>query len=251
MSDLPNTDRTDAPPVPDLALDADERRQPYLKVFGPDIGVHEHALSGQGLLIGRAQEANIRLPHQAVRECHAILICAGGEYRIRDGGAGEGFLVNKQRRIEHKLRHGDTVQIGNYIIQYRTHRPLRGSERAVNQAKLLLRTEYALLPSAMRLRYRTLAVSTDEVFRTGDTLKVGHGGILVPTETPTDETVCLELQLSWPNGTARSFVGENMGTLEVENLHWLCVKLHTVPGERREQLVQRGTPGPWVDVLET
>lgn len=225
---------------------------PYLKVFGPDIGVFEfNLLNRETTLIGRSPAADIRLPHARVEPDHAAIVLEEDEYILRDKGTDAGTVVNGARTEAHVLQHGDSVQIGLYLLQFRTHATLPGADAAAQQAKLLLRAPYSLLPSTMRMRYRCLKAAPERLFRTGDTLKVGHGGLLVPTDAPLVDTLCLEIQLAWPNGTVRRFLGENVGPITAKGTHWMCLKLHRVSRELHEKTVAEGEPGEWVTVLAT
>jgi pSer/pThr/pTyr-binding forkhead associated (FHA) protein len=225
--------------------------QPYLKVFGPDIGVFDYDLPQAPIVIGRSEDAELRLPHPRVSETHATINYANGKFIISDSGSELGFTVNKKRVESHILRHGDSVQISLYVLQFRTHPALPGATAAAAKAKLLLRAEYGVLPSTIRLRYRTLAAAPEEIFKAGDTLRVGHGGLLIPTSSLPEDSLCLELHLAWPTQVSKRFLGENMGAVEEEGMHWMCVKLHSVTKTVYEATVGRGEPGPWVDVIAT
>ena len=87
-------------------------RNPYLKVFGPDIGVLEVELREKPVTVGRADDADIRLPHPEVSRAHARIIYNHDRYTLEDVGSSHGTIVNRQRVSTHPLTHGDTVQIG-------------------------------------------------------------------------------------------------------------------------------------------
>lgn len=224
---------------------------PYLKVFGPDTGVFDFFLPYGSVTIGRSDHADIWLPHHTVSRVHATISLDDGEYVLEDANSNYGTLVNNKRVQSHILKHGDSVQISLYVLQFRTHPTLPGASSAAAKAKLLLRTKFCLLPSTMRLKFRTLEVSPREIFRPGDTLKIGHGGLLIPTSVAPGNTVCLELQLFWPNHQSKRYLGEVMGVFEEESTHWMCVKLHAVPKEVHEAIVNAGQPGLWADVMAT
>jgi hypothetical protein len=254
---LTSTDQTDygaATQTPDRSPDGAAAlpvTKPYLKVFGPDVGVFEYELPARLVTIGRSPEADIQLPNPRVSRAHATITCEADGFVLQDAGSTAGTVVNGQPTDRHELRHGDTIQIGLYILEFRTHGVLPGAVEAAAQAKLLLRGKYCLLPSIMRLRYRPLSIAPKEVFRTGDTLKIGHGGLLIPTANPPGDSLCLELQLSWPTGAARCYLGEVVGVVEKQGIHWICVKLHTVPKHTHEATVDAGQPGTWVEVVAT
>jgi len=253
---------TAAEAMPDVAAEAQlaelsedgveqSTRGPYLKVFGPDTGVFDFYLPYGSVTIGRSDHADIWLPHHTVSRVHATVALDDGEYVLEDANSNYGTLVNNKRVESHVLQHGDSIQISLYVLQFRTHSAVPGASAAAARAKLLLRSKFCLLPSTMRLRYRTLEVSPREIFRPGDTLKVGHGGLLVATNVPPSDTVCLELQLFWPNQKSRRYLGEVMGVFPEGETHWMCVKLHMVPKEAHEAIVDAARPGLWADVPAT
>jgi len=221
-----------------------------VKVFGPDIGVVEFALGDKTLAIGRADTADIRLPDPRVSRAHARIAYQEGQYLLEDVGSSGGTTVNRKRVETHVLRHGDTAQIGAYVLQFRTHRELRGATAAARQARLLLHSEFSVLPSGIQLRFRRLETPPREIFTSGDTLRIGQSGLLIPTTTSMDDCVCLELQLSWGADTKTTcYLGEVMGVVEEDGVHWMCVKLHTVSRQTHESAVRAGYPGPWLEAL--
>ncbi len=225
--------------------------RPYLQVFGPDTGVFEYNLGEGVITIGRSDNAHVRLPHNSVSRVHALLAYREGQYVIEDAGSNYGVVVNSKRIQQHALQHGDTVQISLYVLQFRTHPVPAGASAASARAKFLLRTEFCMLPSTMRLRFRPLNANPKEVFRSGDTLRVGHGGLLIPTTSSPGDTICLELSLCWPSQQTKCYLGEVMGVVEESDLFWLCVKLHSVPPEMHAAVLEGGDPGEWVNVRAT
>ena len=257
--DEPNSEFDRAQIEPELLteLDASESavdqppNRPYLQVFGPDTGVFDFYLPYGSVTVGRSNHADIWLPHHTVSRVHATISLDANEYVLEDANSNYGTIVNNRRIESHVLRHGDNIQISLYVIQFRTHPALPGASAAAAKAKMLLRSKFCLLPSSMRLKFRTLEVAPREVFRPGDTLKIGHGGLLIPSATPPGDTVCLELQLFWPNNKSKRYLGEIMGVIPGEATHWICIKLHTVPPEVHETIVTAAHPGPWSDVVAT
>lgn len=224
---------------------------PYLKIFGPDIGVFETTLSDKPIRIGRSPNSDVRLPHPKVSRTHAEIRCENGEYTVVDVGSSHGTVVNRRKTKSCALRHGDTIQIGLYLLQFRTHPTPPGAAAAAAEARILLRSDYCMLPSTMRLRYRTLDVAPRNTFQTGDTMRIGHGGMLIPTEDSPGECVCLELDLTWPGDVSKRYLGEVVGVIPHNPIEWMCVKLHSVPQSTHDSTVTFGRPGPWINVLAT
>lgn len=225
--------------------------RPHLQGFGPGTGPFEFELGHTSVTIGRSDLADIQLPHHTVSRIHASVALCGGEYVIEDANSAFGTIVNGQPMERHVLRHGDSIQISLYVLQYRTHTPVPGAAAAAQKAKALLRMEFCLLPSTMRLKYRVMEITPRDVFKTGDTLKVGNGGLLIPTTQPPPEGVCLELRLFWPNDQNKRYLGEILGTIPGDTCEWLCVKLHSVPKEIHRLIVSAAKHGDWLDVAPT
>ena len=252
MTDQSLAASTAAPPpaVPDKSAEV-PAESPYLKAFGPDIGVIEHELTEKTVTIGRSDEADLRLPDQKVSRRHATVTFSEGKYTLEDGGSKSGTKVNRKAIKSHVLSHGDSIQIGSYVMQYRTHQALPGATAAAKKAKSLLHSQFSLLPSGIQLRFRTLATGPGEVFASGDTLRIGQSGLLVPVSTSPGDCACLELHLRWSGERLKRYLGEIVGVIEEESTHWMCVKLHTVSRELYESTVNSGPPGEWVEVVSS
>ena len=236
-----------ATPAPGAA----SQQRPYLKTFGPDIGVIEFELSDKTVTIGRAAEADVRLPDPMVSRTHARVTCSEGKYTLEDVGSSGGTTVNRKPIQSHLLNHGDSARIGPYVLQYRCHQALPGAAAAAEHAKRLLHSQFSVLPSGIQLQYRTLETAPEVIFQSGDTLRIGQAGLLIPTATPPGDCACLELGLSWSGGRTKQYLGEIVGVIEEESTHWMCVKLHTVSQEKYRKTVDAGQPGKWVDVAST
>jgi phosphoserine phosphatase RsbU/P len=87
-----------------------------LTIKGPNPG-QRFALSGDSLLIGRQEDADIVLESLAVSRQHARIFCRDDKYQIEDVGSSNGTFVNS-RRISGPtpLAEGDCLQIGPYIL---------------------------------------------------------------------------------------------------------------------------------------
>ena len=63
--------------------------------------------------------------------------------------------------------------------------------------------------------------------------------------------MCVEVHLKWPNGRERSYLGGIMGVIMEFGIHWMCLKLHTVPRKTHEVIVALARPGPWLNSVPT
>ena len=53
------------------------------------------------------------------------------------------------------------------------------------------------------------------------------------------------------NDKSKRYLGEIVGVIEEQSMHWTCVKLHTVSSEAHQATVDGGQPGPWVEAVPT
>ena len=113
------------------------------------------------------------------------------------------------------------------------------------RAERLLRMKFRLLPSTMRAEYRILGIPPEKIFEPGDTLRVGQAGLLFPVTDSPGDSMCVEVHLIWPTGRERFYLGGVMGVITEFGIHWMCLKLHTVPRKAHEMVVELARPGPW------
>jgi phage tail-like protein len=81
----------------------------------------QHVLRQGSISLGRDPSNDIVLAADEISRVHARVICAATECRIVDWESSNGTFLNDQRlapKIEHPLRHGDSVTIGPYTIRY-------------------------------------------------------------------------------------------------------------------------------------
>ncbi|HTU89897.1 MAG TPA: FHA domain-containing protein, partial [Gemmataceae bacterium] len=87
-----------------------------LTIKGPNPG-QRFALTGNSLLIGRQEDADIVLESLAVSRQHARIFCREDKYIIEDVGSSNGTFVNSQRISgPTPLVEGDALQIGPYVL---------------------------------------------------------------------------------------------------------------------------------------
>jgi serine/threonine protein kinase len=71
-------------------------------------------------MLGRSQEASYRLNDMRVSRFHCMIAANGTNVSVTDNGGSGGMLVNGAAAKTHKLRHGDTFQVGETLIRYLT-----------------------------------------------------------------------------------------------------------------------------------
>jgi len=83
-----------------------------------DETIGEYEVDKEATIIGRSENANIRLDHRAVSARHARIIRVGSKCIIEDLGSTNGTFINGRKMPKHLLQHGEIVQIGNYMLRF-------------------------------------------------------------------------------------------------------------------------------------
>lgn len=98
--------------------DADFREEAKLLVAMQGIPEYQLTLGDDRLLIGRGEEADVRIDSVFVSRYHALIVRNGGYDLLLDLGSTNGVLVNSRRVVRHVLRHRDLVQVGPARVTY-------------------------------------------------------------------------------------------------------------------------------------
>ncbi len=233
----------------ELIASKTKTKQPYLRVFGLNQGCCEYVLVHREHLVGRAENADLRLEHETVSRQHAVLRPEGDSFRLLDSGSRAGVFVNGEP-VEQKILHpGDTVRITHFLLEYHNDdKTIAGGLETDPMSSAILREPYGLLPESMHLRYRLVHCPPETIFRPGVGHRVGHGGLLVLADNPDEleeETVCIEIELTWPDGHQRNFFGKLVGLVQGRNERFMCLKLYRVEPESREELITYCLCGKW------
>jgi general secretion pathway protein A len=107
------------------ASDADGRPASNSKLIvslqgNPD---REIELTSDRVLIGRGDEADVRIDSVFVSRYHALILRDGKQDVLLDLGSTNGLLVNSRRIIRRALRDRDLIQIGPTRVTYLTNLP--------------------------------------------------------------------------------------------------------------------------------
>lgn len=84
-------------------------------LIAPDNAIHE-LQPDKALRIGRSKLSQIVLEDGAVSRLHAVVIATPEGPLLRDNDSANGTLLNGRAVKEAVLRHGDTIQIGKFIL---------------------------------------------------------------------------------------------------------------------------------------
>ncbi len=78
----------------------------------------EYPLRQGTIILGRGEEADLRLPDVGISRRHAQVSYDGSNAVLTDLGSTNGTLVNGQRVVEVRLNPGDQVQLGGTTVVY-------------------------------------------------------------------------------------------------------------------------------------
>ena len=82
------------------------------------LAAQEIDLAGNRILIGRGDEADVRIDSVFVSRYHALIVRTGAEDLLLDLGSTNGLLVNSSRIVRRVLKHRDLIQIGPAKVTY-------------------------------------------------------------------------------------------------------------------------------------
>src|SRR5262249_55466770 len=96
---------------------ASQRDRAYLIVLaGSNVG-EMYKISGEAMVIGRCQQAEVLIIDEGISRRHARLVVEEGQVRIEDLGSTNGTYVNGVRVLSDEvLQDGDKIQIGSTTI---------------------------------------------------------------------------------------------------------------------------------------
>lgn len=224
----------------------------FFRMFDSKRGVQDVQIHGKRTIIGReAEYADLILDKPNVSRMHAMLLEKDGKFTIKDMDSKGGTYVNKKEIQEVELRNMDSIQIGNYVLEFHIDSDEKialdnqETDDENQQTMLSITSRFRPLPVSMGLNCRTIHINPTRIFKTGDTVVIGNGGVLICA--PGEEyynSVIMELEMVWPDGSKKNFLGEVMHDLS--HMGKLGIKLHKIKPEIYEYLMQVAKRGSWV-----
>lgn len=133
----------------------------YIRVYNAGQLIHQAALNGPKVTIGRSEECGVVLRDAGVSRCHAALIQEPTGWLVEDQGSSNGVFLNKQRVQRHKLKYWDEIQIQQFVIRFLATPGLQSGEAmptATDEVEDHEATSFVSLKSKQdleRLRQRT------------------------------------------------------------------------------------------------
>lgn len=105
------------PPAPSAAIPAPRSAVRHsLVIDGPNT---RYPLDEGSNVIGRSQDAKVKLPDTGVSRRHVDVTVDGDVAVAHDLGSTNGSIVNGQRIAAQELRDGDVIRIGHSVLVYR------------------------------------------------------------------------------------------------------------------------------------
>lgn len=161
----------------------------FLVVGGPDkdrvIVLHDGSCQ-----MGRHQDATYKLSDPRVSRFHCELIRQGNAVTIKDRGGSGGLLVNGAKTSEHKLKHGDLVQVGETLLKFQEpSQPATGNTTTIGNLTQAADYDPAATEQLAELVGRTLAT-----FEIGEVIGRGESSLLFKArDTKRGESVALKV----------------------------------------------------------
>ncbi|HEY0942200.1 MAG TPA: AAA family ATPase [Steroidobacter sp.] len=78
----------------------------------------EVSLKADRILVGRGDEADVRIDSVFISRYHALIVRDGNRHLLLDLGSTNGLLVNSRRILRRALRHRDLIQVGPARVMY-------------------------------------------------------------------------------------------------------------------------------------
>ncbi|GFE83532.1 hypothetical protein GCM10011487_55320 [Steroidobacter agaridevorans] len=78
----------------------------------------EVSLKSDRVLVGRGEEADLRIDSVFISRYHALIVRDGNRDLLLDLGSTNGLLVNSRRIVRRALRHRDLIQVGPARVMY-------------------------------------------------------------------------------------------------------------------------------------
>lgn len=110
-----NTDRATVVVGPDV--DPRDRPPRLIVVSGIYLG-HQLEIGAEPVVVGRAVEATLSLPHPSVSRSHCRVWREGDRFYIEDLGSTNKTYLNGQAVMRAELNDGDQVGVGNHALKF-------------------------------------------------------------------------------------------------------------------------------------
>lgn len=222
---------------------------PLLRIFDISNGAREIDITSSEVILGRSKAtADVCLIDNTVSRKHAKISCVGGKYLLNDLGSTFGTLLNNQKIKQAYLQFGDNIQLGSTVIEFVDGTSLSGDDYFEEGTIDFLTKNFKSLPSGMKLKYRILKISPDDIFSTGDTIILGNGGLMLSQWLPVSSSDnILELKFIWPDGNCKDLLGEVIAVINDPCL--TCIKLHALPELKYAAVMDKVERGVWIDLL--
>ncbi len=226
-----------------------ERPEAFLRIFSSDGYFGEVELVTDRTVIGRGRHCDIRLNTSQVSRRHAVIRFDGTRYIVEDLSSRSGTFVNRKKIRSAVLHDGDAIQILDSVLEYHTktmNATLADTVVDKPTGKQLETRRFSLLPDSVAMRYRVIGVEPGEVFRKGDTVVLGKGGVIILTDQKLKSGSTLEVELTWPDGGKRMFLAEVVRVVEARSGLLGMLFLHKLDQGDYRAVLEDHRRGGWV-----
>jgi diguanylate cyclase (GGDEF)-like protein len=161
-----NTDRATVIAGPDQ--DQRERPPRLIVVAGTYLG-HQIELGALPVVVGRAAEATLSLPHPSISRSHCRIWREGEHFYIEDLGSTNKTYLNGQAVMRAELKDGDQIGIGNHSLKFFSS---ASPEAQYHQNLIEMAVHDGLTGFFNRRHFRTLLDECVDRARAGEALAV-------------------------------------------------------------------------------
>jgi general secretion pathway protein A len=110
------------------ALVARSLSQAKLVITMQGLPDREITLDADRILLGRGEEADVRIDSVFISRYHALIVRDHGQHLMLDLGSTNGLVVNSRRILRRALRHRDLIQVGPARVVYLNEQAIIGTQ---------------------------------------------------------------------------------------------------------------------------
>jgi pSer/pThr/pTyr-binding forkhead associated (FHA) protein len=101
-----------------VARSGQPNRAYWLECIRGDSKGRRYAMTGDAMSIGRHEDQDVHIDDPGASRSHAMLVCRGGTWSVRDNQSANGILVNDRGVKEAQLSAGDVIVIGDTMLRF-------------------------------------------------------------------------------------------------------------------------------------
>lgn len=224
---------------------AEIQTEDLLRLFEVNGESRRIPLGEEPVTIGRALESEISLQHRSVSRQHARILRDGPHYVLEDLQSRAGTYVNGRKIDRAVLRLGDAIQIVDFILEYARDVRVGGARMQRNSTTNDAGQRFAMLPASLAASYRVVFAHPRCIRDTAKEVSIAGGGVLLPVHAELPAAALVDLDLTWPDGTRRRFLGAIEETSERVGQPFVHLRLFAVSPKQRKAIIAAHATGDW------